>query len=139
MTRQQVAKRLGKSLATVRRLEGGRLHPRQDARGVHHFRSEEVEALARDVAQGRISLWQELWQEHADVTADERFEECDRCTALGKKVKALRSELDEQSADHQRALESLEHVRDKERAKYEAEAHELVDRLEGLLEALEGQ
>jgi len=138
MTRQQVAKRLGKSLVTVRRLEGGCLHPRQDSRGVHHFRSEEVEALARDVEQGRISLWEELWQEHEHATGDERFEECDRCTVLGKKVKALRSQLDDQSADHQRALESLEHERDRERAKYEAEAHQLVDRLEELLEAVEG-
>jgi hypothetical protein len=138
MTRQQVAKRLGKSLVTVRRLEGGCLHPRQDSRGVHHFRTEEVEALVEDIEQGRISLWQELWQEHEAVTADERFEECDGCTALRKKVKALRGQFDEQSADHQRAIESLEHARARERAKYESEAHELVDRLEGLLEVLEG-
>jgi len=47
LTRSGVAKRLGKSLATVRRMEGVELHPTRDERGVHHFDPEEVEAVAR--------------------------------------------------------------------------------------------
>ncbi|MEO8184208.1 MAG: hypothetical protein ABI895_35760 [Deltaproteobacteria bacterium] len=47
LTRTQVARRLGKSLATVRRLEGAQLHPHVDANGVHRFEVREVELLAR--------------------------------------------------------------------------------------------
>jgi len=45
LTRGQVAKRLGKSIATVRRMEGRELHPRRDAGGVFRFDSVEVDAL----------------------------------------------------------------------------------------------
>lgn len=41
-----VAKRLGKSIATVRRMEGIELHPARDERGVHRFDPDEVEAVA---------------------------------------------------------------------------------------------
>ena len=46
LTRSQVARRIGRSLATVRRLEGKELHPRPDARGVNRFDPGEVDALA---------------------------------------------------------------------------------------------
>jgi len=46
LTRSQVARRLGKSLATVRRLEGSSLHPRRDDNGVHWFDESEVKRLA---------------------------------------------------------------------------------------------
>lgn len=46
LTRSQVARRIGRSLATVRRLEGKELHPRPDARGVNRFDSKEVDELA---------------------------------------------------------------------------------------------
>jgi hypothetical protein len=47
LTRGQVAKRLGKSIATVRRMEGNELHPERDQRGVLQFDVEEVERLVR--------------------------------------------------------------------------------------------
>jgi hypothetical protein len=46
LTRSQVARRLGKSLATVRRLEGSSLHPSRDDNGVHWFDESEVQRLA---------------------------------------------------------------------------------------------
>lgn len=46
LTRSQVARRLGRSLATVRRAEGRVLHPTVDVRGVHRFDAAEVDALA---------------------------------------------------------------------------------------------
>jgi hypothetical protein len=42
-----VAKRLGKSIATVRRMEGVELHPMRDTRGVNRFDPDEVERLAQ--------------------------------------------------------------------------------------------
>ena len=40
------ARRLGVSVATIRRYEGSRLHPRQGEDGVWRFNPEEVDALA---------------------------------------------------------------------------------------------
>lgn len=47
LTRAGVAKRLGRSLATVRRMEGTDLHPDVDDRGIHRFDPAEVEEVAR--------------------------------------------------------------------------------------------
>jgi hypothetical protein len=47
LTRSGVAKRLGKSMATVRRMEGVELFPTRDERGVNWFEPEEVERVAR--------------------------------------------------------------------------------------------
>ncbi|MET0791105.1 MAG: hypothetical protein ABW061_06245 [Polyangiaceae bacterium] len=60
LTRSQVAKRLGKSVATVRRLEGVLLAPVQDARGVYRFNADDVDDLARDIARGEVSIWEEI-------------------------------------------------------------------------------
>ena len=46
LTRSQVARRLNKSLATVRRLEGWKLHAHRDANGVHRFDPAEVRSLS---------------------------------------------------------------------------------------------
>jgi hypothetical protein len=51
MTRGQVAKRIGKSIATVRRLEGSQLHPKKDANGYMRFDPNEVERVARALRQ----------------------------------------------------------------------------------------
>jgi hypothetical protein len=48
LTRTEVAKRLGKSVATVRRLEGHVLFPAKDWRGVHRFDEWEVERLEKN-------------------------------------------------------------------------------------------
>lgn len=60
LTRVQVARRLGKSIATVRRLEGSQLHPRRDASGVLRFDDAEVHRLAaaRGLVHGRRSVKQ---------------------------------------------------------------------------------
>ena len=47
LKRSHVAKRLGRSLATVRRLEGVELHPIIDGDGVHLFDEAEVDEVAR--------------------------------------------------------------------------------------------
>ena len=52
LTRAQVARRLGKSIATVRRLEGTLLHPRLDYRGVNRFDPVDVEELRLRVRDG---------------------------------------------------------------------------------------
>lgn len=52
LTRGEVATRLGISTSSVRRLEGVRLHPAQDDRGVWRFSEAELDAVPR--AQSRL-------------------------------------------------------------------------------------
>ena len=81
MTRAQVAKRLGKSIATVRRLEGVALHPVVDADGVHWFDPDEVErfkqGLARRASGSGRSAWlrAQLHQRTVQPAFDEEDEE----------------------------------------------------------------
>jgi DNA-binding transcriptional MerR regulator len=49
LTRDDVAKRLGVSVSTVRRLEGTRLHPVIDDKGVRRFKASDVERLAKEL------------------------------------------------------------------------------------------
>jgi len=60
LTRSQVAKRLGKSVATVRRIEGVLLAPWQDARGIYRFDPVDVDRLVNDIARGDVALWEEM-------------------------------------------------------------------------------
>lgn len=50
LVRAEVAARLGRSIAAVRRLEGDRLYPIADSRGVWRFDPAEVDALAATMA-----------------------------------------------------------------------------------------
>jgi len=49
MTRSEVAKAIGRSIATVRRMEGNELNLDVDWKGVHWFDEEEVEAVAEQL------------------------------------------------------------------------------------------
>lgn len=109
MTRKQVADRLGRSLATVRRLEGALLHPHRDARGVHHFDRDEVEALAHDLIAGRISLGRE--QEAAVDDREWPLNEDGprvRNVDLRPQVDALTAELETLRRSHRREIEALQ-------------------------------
>ena len=54
LTRSQVARRLGRSVSTVRKMEGRVLHPTIGARGVRIFDFDEVEEVAERIrATGR--------------------------------------------------------------------------------------
>lgn len=52
LTRSGVAKLIGRSIATVRRMEGCSLHPTQDSHGVHWFEPREVEVALQQRANG---------------------------------------------------------------------------------------
>jgi DNA-binding transcriptional MerR regulator len=49
LTRDDVAKRLGVSVSTVRRFEGTRLHPVIDDKSVRRFKASDVERLAKEL------------------------------------------------------------------------------------------
>lgn len=98
VTRGDVARYLGKSVATVRRAEGRHLHPRRDANGVHHFRFEEVKALRDAVARGDVRLTNVNFADH--VRTGPRIE-ADASETIGE----LRAEVAELRACARTAVE----------------------------------
>jgi len=54
LTRGQVARRLGTSLSTVRRMEGEQLKPIIGPRGVHYFEETEIQAVFVRVRRARM-------------------------------------------------------------------------------------
>ena len=138
MTRKQVARRLGKSIATVRRIEGVLLHPTRDERGIHHFEPDEVEALASDVDRGVVALSSDL----GFVDRNPRFEsevrsDCPNCLALEQALAAFRGKLAAQERTYRLDVERLRAERDHEATAYQREARELVAQVEQLLAAIE--
>lgn len=94
MTRGQVARRLGKSIATVRRLEGVLLNPVQDELGVWHFDDAEVDRLAAEVRSGDVSLWGALGGVDGVPSLYRRFSKpCRRCFELEQRVAELETAL----------------------------------------------
>lgn len=84
LTRSQVANRLGKSIATVRRMEGTELHPRRSPEGVNLFDPVEVAEVARrgrarlSGPRRRPSEWRNWRGEEVDAERQDAEEE--RCT-----------------------------------------------------------
>src|SRR5688572_29571556 len=69
LTRAQVARRLGKSIATVRRLEGESLHPLQDEAGVYRFDAAQVDRLA--TRQRLRGHWRSNSPQHDTLSAED--------------------------------------------------------------------
>jgi len=129
MTRKQVAQRLGKSIATVRRLEGVLLHPTLDSVGKHHFDADEVEELAEGIQRGEVTLWQQMrgvsqpLKGIAMSNADPS--ECPNCNDREHESAQLKDTLNEQERRHRRELDALRDQLDQVRATHKAEQREL--------------
>lgn len=99
LTRRQAAARLGKSIATIRRLEGTHLNPRLVA-GVYRFDPDEVDAL-------RGESFPEAWGLAAEHDGDER------------------ADLEEAIQRESEARREAEHARDELQATLERTEREL--------------
>jgi len=125
MTRSGVAKRLGKSIATVRRMEGVELHPTLGGDGVHLFDPDEVEAIAtgaRGPSPHRI----------ADLTARRIVDSDGAQPEAEDRIAQLESELARERAAHAQSLVSLREeaaLREKQAAKEAREVASLLDSL----------
>lgn len=137
MTRKQVARRLGKSIATVRRIEGVLLHPTRDERGVHHFDPNEVEALAGEVGRGVVALSSDFdFADRNPPPESEARSDCTACLELEQTLDAVRVKLAKQERIHRLAIEQLRAEREREAAAYKREGRELVAQVEELLAAI---
>lgn len=135
MTRQQVAQRLGKSLATVRRIEGSLLHPIRDARGQYRFDDDEVEDVARRIENGEITVWQELRASSSSAVNDASAPffgnaQCGHCETLQQHVRQLNDDLAQLRCDHRLELSAL-------REEHDHEARELHEQITEFLAMLE--
>lgn len=61
LSRSQVAKRLRRSVSTVRRLERHELFPVCDARGIYWFDEREVEAVRKRIERGQATSARGAW------------------------------------------------------------------------------
>ena len=135
LTRPQVAKRLGKSVATVRRMEGNELFPTRDERGIYRFDPDEVERVAQAdrtrlprSTPHRTAELDELHDRLAEVEAER---EADREL---EEMRRRHEEWRERHAAQQREREEQE--------RHEAEAkrlHELQEEHERLQESIAQQ
>jgi hypothetical protein len=95
LTRSGVAKRLGKSIATVRRMEAEELHPVRDACGVLQFSEEEVERLAQSRSTSLpprhgIALSRPAWADGYEAALDEQARELEELRTLTVQLGAAR-------------------------------------------------
>lgn len=104
MTRGQVARYLGKSIATVRRIEGRLLHPRRDARGAFQFDLLEVRELRAAIDNGDVRLSGIDFRREHDRSPSPTMRE-KRDDADAQLVRALRQELEELRAIAREAVE----------------------------------
>ena len=138
LTRSQVAKRLGRSIATVRRMEGHELFPTKDERGVHRFDAEEVAKVAR-CGGVRARSTERGAPEERDEILELRREQAEEQSFVDwqRELAARRQRL----ADQQQERSERERVReleaDKARQRAELEEQELAQVCESLLSELE--
>ena len=140
MTRRQVARRLGKSLTTIRRIEGVLLHPHVDSRGVHRFSEDDVDRLAGDVNHGHVVLGRQLRPIANEVLMNDHgtTDFCQRCSDLQQELDRVQRQLEAQVCAHRRELSTMKAERDRERADQDAAARDLVAQVTELMAALEG-
>ena len=125
LTRSGVAKRLGKSIATVRRMEGVELHPTLGTDGVHLFEPGEVD----DVANGRRGP---SAHRIADLTARGLGTDGVDPTEAESRVAELESELARERTAYAAALaEVQQQAREKEK-QAAAEARDLAALLDSI-------
>jgi hypothetical protein len=74
LTRSEVARRIGRSVATVRRMEGRSLHPESGPRGVRNFDPDEVDYVAERIARSGRALDDDLPDFRASRDAEGRDE-----------------------------------------------------------------
>ena len=118
---------MGKSVASVRRMEGVELHPVRDERGVHRFDPEEVEQVARLQADARLGHGGELEELRAELGELRQWEEERSQREWEREQQAERERRDKQERERQR--EEQRQAEQRQRAELEAENTRLREQL----------
>jgi hypothetical protein len=123
LSRSAVAKLLGRSIATVRRLEGRELFPQRDRKGVLRFDEDEIAAVARRLRTGDVPAARGDWpseQRHArpwsptraSKASPARLEHGEELAKLRDENARLRAELAEAAKASAELLEQTEELCD---------------------------
>jgi len=118
LTRRQVALRLGKSIATVRRIEGTLLHPSRNGRGTYLFTTHEVEALKRSLDAGAVQLWRSFGSERDEPWPATRVVDV-RYRRAREDLLEAQEGLSVERRRHQREIEELKASHAVEIAEYD--------------------
>lgn len=108
---------LGKSVATVRQLEGVLLHPTEDGKGIWRFDADEVAQLSASVRDGSVNLWAAL--RGSDLAGQGHAEEpCRGCAELKARLHSLEGALATLRQKHAAEIQVLtsEHAAERQRA-----------------------
>ncbi|MEI9935829.1 MAG: hypothetical protein WDO69_01265 [Pseudomonadota bacterium] len=111
----------------MRRIEGVLLQSVLDAQGVHRFDQAQVEALARRLERGEVTIWQALRGSPDKLDSDfdsEQRHVPPELSELARQMQALRGELEEERRLHRRELEALKAEHEREQAEHAAERRE---------------
>jgi hypothetical protein len=119
LTRSAVAKRLLRSVATVRRLEGQELFPQRDRNGVLRFDESEVAAVARRLRAGEVPAARGDWLQDrrhpspwssrkARAKPSHEVERVEELTRLRNENARLKDELAELTTASAELLEEVE-------------------------------
>lgn len=112
---------LGKSIATVRQLEGVLLHPTEDGKGIWRFDPDEVAQLSAGVRDGSVRLWEAL--RGSDLLAQGHVEEpCRGCAELKGRLHTLEGAVASLRQKHAGEIQALtsQHAAERQRAELEA-------------------
>ena len=116
LTRSAVAKRIRRSLATVRRLEGTELFPWRDARGVNRFDEAEVHRVAELLRRGEMFAARGGWLKRrrgsgystSPASKTPPSHELREIECLRRENEALKRELEQTQAYLSGLVESVE-------------------------------
>jgi len=119
LSRSAVAKLLGRSIATVRRLEGRELFPHRDGNGILRFDLDEVNAVARRLRRGDVPAARGDWlsdRQRARSWPPKRprkastteIEGCEEMARLRDENARLKEELAEMTAASAELFEQIE-------------------------------
>lgn len=110
-----MARRLGKSVTTVRRLEGSLLHPRRDASGVLRFNPVEVDRVAQAMRRGELGPLSSsrFRTDEVESDNDDDDEILDR-EEIEHRERMKRAEAESNAASEARRAERLRRDREQE-------------------------
>ena len=95
LTRKEVAQRIGKSVSTVRRMEGDTLNPILADDGVHYFYEDEVEEARKTILESGRALPHGQAQEALDLARSQKQELVDNLEAAEVTIRQLRQQISE--------------------------------------------
>lgn len=146
LTRAGVAKRLGKSIATIRRMEGVELHPVRDEHGVYRFDPDEVDRVgsppngepSNAARMDEFLRWQQDRREDSSPRQPATPLELNGLAEMRQLAEQMRRDAEIATRERQHA-ESLRAFEQRRRAEEDTDWEEFREQLEEFVGLLDGE